>query len=360
MPPINPGDDAAAGAGTGGGRIRTAELLRPVGASRWGLAAVLAVALGAVLCGTAALGRAEWGSAVALGFVLITVPEIPTGRRPALHTLGVRAVTVLLGGALVVAGAHNAVVVAALTVVAAIAGAVIRGVGATAGLSVVLISTDLGPGATSMAALWPYVVGITIGFAGWALWFLASRLRGHLDDEPAPGGAGAGVAHAVRVGVAVGSAVSLAALWPTEMVGAHWLITSVLLTIQPSQAQTGLRLAQRLSGNSVGAVIAAALLGARPAAPVMIAVTVVLFLVAMALRPVNYTWWAITGPPVLLVISEYPDLFPWYEGGVRLAMNLAGALIVVVVMFAVPMIVAAGRRSRQRGRIALCRRQHIG
>ena len=51
----------------------------------------------------------------------------------------------------------------------------------------------------------------------------------------------------------------------------------------------------------------------------------VLFLLAMALRPVNYTWWAVTGPPVLLVISEYPQLFPWYEGGVRLAMNLAGA-----------------------------------
>ena len=62
----------------------------------------------------------------------------------------------------------------------------------------------------------------------------------------------------------------------------------------------------------------------------------VLFTLAMALRPVNYTWWAVTGPPVLLVISEYPQLFPWYEGGVRLAMNLLGAAIVLAVVFGFP------------------------
>ena len=73
------------------------------------------------------------------------------------------------------------------------------------------------------------------------------------------------------------------------------------------------------------------MLGAHPAAPVVVMVTVVLFLLAMALRPVNYTWWAVTGPPVLLMISEYPQLFPWYEGGVRLAMNLGGAVIVLAV-----------------------------
>jgi hypothetical protein len=68
----------------------------------------------------------------------------------------------------------------------------------------------------------------------------------------------------------------------------------------------------------------------------------------MALRPVNYTWWAVTGPPVLLVISEYPQLFPWYEGGVRLAMNFAGAAIVLLVVFAAPALGAIWSR-RERG-----------
>ena len=88
---------------------------------------------------------------------------------------------------------------------------------------------------------------------------------------------------------------------------------------------------QRISGNTIGALIAAVVLGAHPSVPAAAVLTVLLFTLAMALRPVNYTWWAITGPPVLLMISEYPDLFPWYEGGVRLAMNRPGAVIVLVV-----------------------------
>jgi uncharacterized membrane protein YccC len=112
----------------------------------------------------------------------------------------------------------------------------------------------------------------------------------------------------------------------------------VLLTIQPGRAATGRRLAQRLSGNTVGAVLAAALLGTHPPLGVAVAATVALFTLAVALRPVNYTWWAITGPPVLLVVSEFPRWFPWYEGGVRLGMNLAGAAIVVMVVFVLPVL----------------------
>ncbi|OBG81307.1 hypothetical protein A5699_09375 [Mycobacterium sp. E802] len=327
--------------------FRTPELLRPVGNSRWGMAAALAVALGAVLAGTALSGRAEWGSGVGLGFVLIAVPEIPATWPSALRTMGVRAVTVLAGGALVIACAHNTVALAGLTMGAAIAGALIPGVGATAGLAVVLMSIDLDQHATSTAALWPYLVGIVIVFASWAVWFAISRLRRRAEEEPLPRASAASVGHAARVGVAVGLAVSVAALLPADMVGGHWLVTSVLLTIQPSRAQTGLRLAQRLSGNAVGAVIAAVLLGTQPSAPVVIGLTVALFLIAMALRPVNYTWWAITGPPVLLVISEYPNLFPWYEGAVRLVMNFVGALIVVLMVFVAPLVVPTWLQRRE-------------
>ncbi|BBX93424.1 FUSC family protein [Mycolicibacterium boenickei] len=328
-----------------GGRGRTPELLRPVGGSRWGMAAALAVGLGVILCGTVLSGRAEWGSAIGLGFVLTAVPEIPTAWRPALHTMAVRAATVMAVGALVV-GMHNAVALAALTVAASIAGALVPGVGATAGLAVVLISIDLDRGAAGPTALCPYLVGIVIVFVGWMVWFAVSRLRHRGEDEPTSASGPAGAAHAVRVGVAVGLAVLLATLLPAGMVGGHWLVTSVLLTIQPTQSRTGQRLAQRLSGNAVGAVIAAALLGAHPPAPVMIGLTVLLFLLAMALRPVNYTWWAITGPPVLLVISEYPELFPWYEGAVRLAMNIAGAVIVLLVVFVAPLMAPMWLRQR--------------
>ncbi|MHC9297277.1 FUSC family protein [Mycobacterium sp. LTG2003] len=332
-------------------QLRTPELLRPTGDSRWGVAAALAFSLGAILVVTALAGHAELGSAVGLGFVLTAVPELPTTWRAAVLAMCVRMLTVVVCAGIVVLCAPYGYLLGVATVLAAVFGALVGRVGATAGLAVVLIAVDLDvadlAGAERLIALTPYVIGAAVVFAAWLVWFGAARLAGSACDEDAAPRR-PDVAHAVRVGVAVGCAVAVAALLPAEMVGGHWLVTSVLLTIQPSQGQTGMRLAQRLSGNTVGAVIAAVLLGTQPPAPVTIALTVALFLLAMALRPVNYTWWAITGPPVLLVISEYPELFPWYEGGVRLAMNLGGALIVVLVVFAVPLLTPTLARLRAR------------
>jgi hypothetical protein len=309
------------------------------------MAAWLAAALGATLAVSSACGHAELGSAVALGFVLTAVPSIPVTPRQALSTIGIRGVTVLVGAVLAMLTAAHPVALAAATVVAAVIGGLLARVGPTAGLSVVLIAID------APTALWPYVVGVVLAPLAWAAWYLCAwalrrRTRQPRPEAPprTPFDLREAYPHAVRVGVAVGAAVAVASLLPRDLVGGHWLITSVLLTVQPVATDTGMRLAQRLSGNTVGALIAAVVLGTHPSVPVVAVLTVVLFTLAMALRPVNYTWWAITGPPVLLVISEYPALFPWYEGGVRLAMNIAGAVIVVAVVFGVPAL----RRSASR------------
>ncbi|VEG54141.1 integral membrane protein, YccS/YhfK family [Mycolicibacterium aurum] len=333
-------------------RWRAIELLRPVGASRWGMAVWLAGGLGAILGVSTALGHAEWGSAVGLGLVLTAVPSLPVAWRPAMATIVIRGLSVLAGATLAVLTAGHPPALAAATVVAAVGGGLLPRVGPTAGLAVVLIAIDL-PGDGSAGALLPYMVGVLVVALAWACWFLcAVAMRRHRGDvvasEPQTGPNSrtwtALWPHAVRVGIAVAAAVGLAGLLPDDLVGGHWLVTSVILTVQPDASDTGIRLAQRLSGNTVGAVIAALVLGAHPSVPVVAVVAVVLFTLAMALRPVNYTWWAVTGPPVLLVISEYPDLFPWYEGGVRLAMNLVGAVIVLVVVFGAPALTRFGSR----------------
>jgi hypothetical protein len=233
-------------------------------------------------------------------------------------------------------------------VAAALIGGLIDRVGPTAGLAVVLIAID------SPSTVWPYVAGAAIVPVAWAAWYgCASVRRSRTGAPPAEAAPGrpfdirTAYPHALRVGAAVGAAVVIARLLPRDLVGGHWLITSVLLTVQPVAADTGIRLAQRLSGNTVGALIAAVVLGAHPSVAAVAVLTVVLFTLAMALRPVNYTWWAVTGPPVLLVISEYPALFPWYEGGVRLAMNIAGAVIVVAVVFGVPALGRMTSRARR-------------
>ncbi len=299
------------------------------------MAAWLSAALCVTLVVSRVLGHAELGAAVALGFVLTAVPSLPLRPRAAVEIFVVRGLTVVAGALLVALTAWSPLLHGATIVAAAVFGALVEKVGPTAGLAVVLIAVDTG----STAAVWPYAVGALAVLAAWLVWWTCAQVGGHQrdrDDEPPPAVPGMARGHAVRVALAVSAAVLIGGLLPDDLVGGHWLVTSVLLTIQPQQMQTGMRIAQRLSGNTVGAVIAAAVLGAHPSAPVVIAVTMVLFLLAMALRPVNYTWWAVTGPPVLLVISEYPELFPWYEGGVRLAMNLAGACIVLVVVFVMP------------------------
>lgn len=313
------------------------------------MAAWLALGLGAILGVSAALGRAELGSAVALGFVLTAVPSLPTTLRPALAIIGIRGLTVLAGATVAVLTAGDPLALGLATVAAAVCGGLLERVGPTAGLAVVLVGVDVhraGHGdASSAAVLWPYAIGVAVVGIAWVAWFACAEAIRVTRRDPRAGPAAASrtswqarCSHAARVGVAVGAAVVIAAMLPADLVGGHWLITSVLLTVQPAAVDTGMRLAQRLSGNAVGALIAAVLLGTHPAVPVVAVVTVVLFTLAMALRPVNYTWWAVTGPPVLLVISEYPQLFPWYEGGVRLAMNLVGAVIVLAVVFGFPML----------------------
>jgi hypothetical protein len=306
------------------------------------MAACLALALGAILAVAAALDRGETGSAVALGFVLTAVPSLPQAWRQAVAVMAIRSVAVLLGAGAAVLAVDHPVALGVATVTAAVVGALASRVGPTAGLAVVLVAVDVthvaGAQPFPVAALLSYAAGAALVVVAWTVWFAGSRvgrptqLRPPVTfpTQPVPRDAGR---HAVRVGIAVAVAVLFAGLLPDDLVGGHWLVTSVLLTVQPTAADTGMRLAQRLSGNAVGALIAAVLLGARPGFVVIAAATVVLFTLAMALRPVNYTWWAVTGPPVLLVISEYPALFPWYEGGVRLLMNLAGAAIVVAVVF---------------------------
>lgn len=328
-----------------------AVLVRPVGQAQWAMAGCLALTLGAILAVSAALGHAELGSAVGLGFVLTAVPSLPRGLGAGLGVIALRAVTVAVGVLVVVLTVEVPALHAVAVVVAAVCGAVVDKIGPTAGLVVVLAAIDIGPSEAAHGLLgnvWPYTVGSLTVLVAWSVWWCAARSRRPAHEPavsvhtaPPPGRRG----HAARVAVAVSAAVLIAGALPDDLVGGQWLVTSVLLTIQPHRDQTRTRIVQRLAGNTVGALIAAALLGAQPPAPVVISAATVLFGLAMALRPVNYTWWAVTGPPVLLIVSEYPELFPWYEGGVRLAMNLAGAAIVVLVVFGLPRLTPRANRA---------------
>ncbi|AQA02253.1 hypothetical protein BVC93_07205 [Mycobacterium sp. MS1601] len=298
------------------------------------MAAVLAVALGAVFLVCDQLGQSSSGAGVALGFVLTAVPVIPERLSAAAEVLTLRSVAVVLGAVVVQLCDGRVPVLAACTVAAAMLGAVFPKLGATAALAVVLM--DLHMGRMAEPAPLPVLVLYLIGAA--VVWVSVVAVRKATPVESTRSPTRAGYTHVAAMGVSVAIATAVAALVPDDVVGSHWLVTSVVLSIQADPSATGVRLAQRLSGNLVGAVLAAVILATHPSAAALVIAIVVLFLLAMALRPVNYTWWAIAGPPVLLLTSEYPAVFPWYEGGVRLLMNVVGALVVVAVVFGVPRV----------------------
>lgn len=323
------------------------ELYRSTGSPAWGISLWLAVALGAVFVVCDALGRSASGAAIALGVVLTAVPGIPAAVDEAVKVIGVRTAAVGLGTVTVLACNGNELLLSCATVLSAMLGAVVPRLGPTAALTVVLVAMHMERTAGSPAAL--YLVGSAVVSVAAAAHIGVTAIgKSSAPSVPVRSSVLPTWGHVAGLGTAVAAATAAAAAVPDDVIGAHWLVTGVVLSIQGDTTATGIRLAQRLSGNLIGAVLAAAILAATPAQPVVIALIIVLFLLAMALRPVNYTWWAVTGPPVLLLTSEYPAIFPWYEGGVRLLMNIAGAGIVAVVIFGPPWAAGLLRPARRR------------
>ena len=318
-------------------------VVRPMGHPQWAMALFLATMLGAILTASAAIGHAKLGAAVALSFLLTAVPSLPQQLWAGLEVITVRGVTVLCGASVVMLTDGLPTVRAIAIVAAALLGAMVDRVGPTAGLAVILPTIHLPAIVTPQSvlfALWPYAAGTLAVVIAWLGWSISNRIRQN-DPRPNPSRINppdSPHGHAARVCLALIIALMVVHLLPADLPGTHWLITSVLLTIQPQPHQTRLRIAQRLSGNTIGAFIAAVALGATPSVHVVIAAVTILFLLATALRPVNYTWWAVMGPPALLMVSEYPALFPWYEGGIRVAMNLLGSAIVVCIVFVGPRV----------------------
>jgi hypothetical protein len=327
-------------------------LTRSIGAADWPLGVLLGTILGAVLMAGVILGRGPDAARVGLGIILVALPTVPRPLGVGLRTLAARTAAMLTAAVGVDLLHGEAAPVAVLVVLAAGVGAFlprVRVAGALAGLLCGL-QYDIA-GAATIPGAGEALGALTVVAAA----ALSAGCARHPSRRPAAapdtvGGGDASAAdtagrreklvadawHSIRMTASVGSAIGAAELSGLGMYGGHWLVTAVLLSVQRTGSATRLRVTQRLVGNTGGALLVAVLMAAGPAPGALAAVTAVLFCVAFAVRPINYLWWAVTAPPVLLIVGDFPHTHDWYEGAVRVALGMAGAVIVIGIFWLTP------------------------
>lgn len=136
--------------------------------------------------------------------------------------------------------------------------------------------------------------------------------------------------HALRVGITAAIAV-LATRWLRLDHGA-WVTLTTVLILQPSLGETWTRGVQRVLGSVVGGAIAALLVTLSHqslAIPLMIAVSA---FAAMALRPVNYTYFTAFVTPAFVLLAQLAG-GDWHLALMRVAASVAGGLLAIASLY---------------------------
>ncbi|PNE34682.1 hypothetical protein AF335_09190 [Streptomyces eurocidicus] len=306
------------------------ELWRPTGRADPVAGAVAGFALAVPLLAAVWAGRPAVGASTALPVVLVALPlPAAAGRGERVRILLARTAWLTGAGIYVwLIGPRTWPLVAGVTVAAA-AGALAPRVGVIAPLAVLMVGIT-GSGAS------PAVPGVEQLAGGlWASSLLLPRWGRPCPDMPAPPSVPAPRPvpapprwrHAARLALLVGIVSSLLTLGGRLGGEMHWLVTSILLTTQPTPEATRAKGVKRVLGNTVGGIATALILIPRPD-PTAVAVTVGLAgAAAYGGRPANYLYWTLAAPLLLLLLSDYDRQVPWYAAAVRAGLNILGGAL---------------------------------
>lgn len=292
------------------------------------MSVLLGLAVGSALLLGLHSGHTDRAGRAAMAMILVALPSIPGPPRRAARTLITRSATVVVAALAVAAVGGNEVVVAVGIVLAAALGFTVPRVGTTAALALLMsgLRMQTVPTALEAPGLWELIGALVVGAAT-----VLTRLgQGAVHEEDLAERARERSWTVRRTG-SVAAAVLLALVTPLGVYGGHWLVTAVLLSVRPTPSATRVRLAQRLLGNTVAALLVAVLMASGAGPTALAYVVAALTGLSFALRPVSYLWWAVAAPPVLLILGDYPTAHDWYEGMVRVALNVIGAIIVLIV-----------------------------
>ncbi|WP_026313470.1 FUSC family protein [Actinomadura flavalba] len=135
-----------------------------------------------------------------------------------------------------------------------------------------------------------------------------------------------GFRQSTRVGLAVAVAMALTAA--LKLAHGHWMTITVMQGTRHTYGETVTGLMQRVGGTVAGSAVAAVLLALVPG---KLAASLVLFVfatLAFTLKPVNFTFWALFGTPLAMMLLDFSTPSTWTAAAERIALTLAGAALV--------------------------------
>ncbi|MFI9201158.1 FUSC family protein [Streptomyces sp. NPDC053048] len=321
-----PVPDADAGSVGWGGRLRRVwrELWRPTGRADPAAGIVAGFALLVPLLAAVWAGHPAVGASMALSVALVALPLPATaGGGERVRILLARTVCLTGAGIYVwLIGPHTWLLAAGVTVAAA-TGALAPRIGTIAPLAVLMVGIT-GSGASPAV---PGLEQLAGGLLASAL--LLPRWGRPRPDTPAPTAVPARPRwrHAARLAVLVGAVASLLTLSGHLGGEMHWLVTSVLLTAQPTPEATRTKGTKRVLGNTIGGIATALILLAEPGLTAVAVIVGLAGAAAYCWRPANYLYWALAAPILLLLLGDYDRPVPWYAAAVRVGLNILGGAL---------------------------------
>ncbi|MCJ2105060.1 FUSC family protein [Methylobacterium sp. E-041] len=142
--------------------------------------------------------------------------------------------------------------------------------------------------------------------------------------------ASANLRHAVRASAVCAPALAATLIWAGPF--SHWLVMTVVLTMQPFYSATWQRALERIGGTVLGGLVGA-LLAQMATTPLMqIALILPLSIVGFAARQVSYGVFVACLTPLIVLLIEVitPGHSSWEVVGMRALFTILGGLIAVV------------------------------
>lgn len=142
--------------------------------------------------------------------------------------------------------------------------------------------------------------------------------------------ASANLRHAVRASAVCAPALAATLIWAGPF--SHWLVMTVVLTMQPFYAATWQRALERIGGTVLGGLLGALLAHLATTPLMQVALILPLSIVGFAARQVSYGVFVACLTPLIVLLVEViaPGHSSWEVVGMRALFTILGGLIAVV------------------------------